>query len=139
VEGGAVLWMETSRGPVLWIPQARFSPSWLRDLRGGSTSGLTPSERPGEQLLERWLKDGAPFATELSSMAGLMSENMPLYRAAWDAVAEEQDGLSTLVCQLPRVARVLGVFVPEAGSRPRRILVSSDLEISPRELLARAG
>lgn len=139
VEGGAVLWMETSRGPVLWIPQARFSPSWLRDLRSGSTSGLTHSERPGGQLLERWLKDGAPFATELSSMAGLMNENVPLYKGSWDAAAEEKDGLSTLICQLPRVAQVLGVFVPGEGSKPRRILVSSDLEIPPRELLAQAG
>jgi hypothetical protein len=139
VEGGAVVWMETSRGPVLWIPQARFSPSWLRDLRGGSTSGLTPSERPGGELLERWLAKGAPFATELSSMAGLMSENMPLYKGAWDAAAGNQDGLSTLVCQLPRVAQVLGVYIPAEGSRSRRILVSSDLEIPPRELLTQAG
>jgi hypothetical protein len=139
VEGGAVSWLETSRGVLLWIPQERFDPAWLRDLRRGSTSGLALSERPGGERFEGWLAGGAPFATELSSMAGLMAENVPLYRGAWDGAAVERDGFSTLICQLPRVSQVLGVFVPPEASSPRRILVSSDLEIPVGELVERAG
>jgi hypothetical protein len=139
VSGGSVSWLETSRGVLLWIPQERFDPGWLRELRRGSTSGLALSERPGGERFEAWLAGGAPFTTELSSMAGLMAENVPLYRGSWDAAAVERDGFSTLICQLPRVSQVLGVFVPPEASSPRRILVSSDLEIPVGELVERAG
>jgi len=139
VEGGAISWLETSRGVLLWIPHERFDPAWLRELRGGSTSGLALTERPGGERFDGWLAGGAPFATELSSMAGLMAENVPLYKGAWDGAAEEREGFSTLICQLPRVSRVLGVFVPPEASTPRRILVSSDLGISVGELVERAG
>ena len=139
IDGGAVQWLETEGRPILWVPADRFDASWLRELRSGSLGGLVRSERPSGEVLERWLDGGAPFATELSSMAGLMADNVPLHRKAWEALGNEKDGFSTLVCQLPRVARVLGIYVPPTATSSRRILVSSELDISVAELVANSG
>ena len=139
IEGGAIQWRDTDSGPLLWVPADRLEASWLRELRRGSTSGLARSERPSGELLEAWVEAGAPFATELSSMARLMRDNVPLHKGSWEAAAEMKEGFSTLICHLPRVARVVGVYVPSAEETPRRILVSSDLQISAAKLVATAG
>jgi len=124
---------------MLLVPEDRLDTVWLRDLRRGSTAGLTRSERPGGELLERWIDAGAHFVTEVSSLARLLFDNLPLHRATWNAAAIQQDGHATLVCQLPRVARVLGVELHPAEGRSCRILVSSDIEISVGELVEKAG
>jgi hypothetical protein len=139
IEGGAIQWCDTDSGLLLWVPTDRLEASWLRELRRGSTSGLARSERPSGELLEAWVEAGAPFATELSSMARLMLDNVPLHKGSWEAAAEMKEGFSTLVCHLPRVARVVGVYVPSTEETPRRILVSSDLQISAAKLVATAG
>lgn len=137
--GTPVRWVETSRGPLLLLPGDRLEPSWLRDLRRGSTSGLARSERPGAELLEGWIESGAHFVTEVPSLARLMADSLPLHGAAWEAAAGDSEGYSTLACQLPRVSRVLAVRLPAGEGGRGRILVSSDLGIPVAELVEKAG
>ena len=139
IEGGAVRWMNTSTGPLLWLPSERFNATLVRDLRAGSTDGLGRSERPPGEVLERWMESGAAFATEVPSMARLMLDNVPVYRAVWDEKSEELGGFSSLLCQLPRVSRVRAFLVPEREDHPRRILVCSDLTLPGDELLTKSG
>ena len=139
IEGGAVQWLDTSIGPVLWFPSERFDAALVRDLRTGSTDGLGRSERPSGEVLERWMENGAAFATEVSSMARLMLDNVPVYRAVWDEKSEGFEGFSSLLCQLPRVSQVRAFLVPEREDRRRRILVCSDLSLTGDELLTKSG
>ncbi|MEE2830588.1 MAG: hypothetical protein VX498_15475, partial [Myxococcota bacterium] len=138
-EGTPVTWSEGSRGPLVFVPQDRYESGWLRDLRRGDVDGLGRAERPGGELLERWIAAGAHFVTELSSVSSLLRDNLPLHKGAWDAAARDEEGGTTLTCQLPRVARVRAICLPSRDDGRSRILVSSDLDLDLSEVVATAG
>ncbi len=137
-DGAAVRWVAGDVGPVLVMPEERYDPGLLRDLRRGSVSDLPRAERPDGRTLETWLEAGAPFVTELPLFSRLFLENVPLHKGAFLAAATEDGGAHRLRCQLPRVAPVTAVLVPAAGGRKRRILATSDRDRSVAEILALA-
>jgi hypothetical protein len=137
--GAPVRWADGPRGPVLWLPPDRYEPGLLRQLRAGSLDGVGRSERPSGEVLERWMGAGTPFVTEVPFLSRLFLDDKPLHNAGFAAAAEAVDGLDTVVCHLPRVARVRAVIVPAEGAAARRILVASDPELGPAQIKAIAA
>jgi len=138
VEGLVVRWIQDSELPVLWLPLERYEAGLVRELRSGQVDALPRGERPDQELFERWVESGAHFVTEVKFLSRLFLDNTPLHKAAFDAAAEVEGGLSALNCHLPRVAPVRAVLVAASEDAPRRILVASDRELSPASVLGLA-
>lgn|GEM_PF-1964122 len=139
VDGGALVFGELGGVPALFVPGDRFDPTRLRKWREGDTDGMTRGERSDGQTLERWLDAGGPFVTEVPFLSRLFLDNSPVHKGALEASGTAADGVVSLSCHLPRVAPVLAVVVPADGDRKRRILVSSNLEARPAEVVALAA
>ena len=133
--GPAVRWVGDPEAPVLVLPAERFDAGLLRDLRRGSVSGLPSAERPDGRTLEAWVEGGAAFVSEVPLFSRLFLDNRPLYKGAFLEAASVGETLSSLVCQLPRVAPVLAVLVPGEAGGKRRILVCSDRSATPAQVL----
>lgn len=139
IDGTPVAWVDGSSGPMLWLPLDRYEPQFLRQLRAGSLDGLARSERPLGSTLDRWMESGAPFVSEVPFLSRLFLDDKPLHKAGFADAAQEQDGLPTLLCHLPRVAAVRAVLVPAEGDAARRILVASDAALGPARIKAIAS
>lgn len=139
IDGTPVSWVDAATGPVLFLPPDRYDPGLLRSLRSGELDGLARQERPGGESLDRWMSSGAPFVSEVPFLSRLFLHDKPLHKGAFTDAATEADGLQTLVCHLPRVSGVRAVWVPPEGDRKRRILVSSNADLSPSTIAKIAG
>lgn len=133
--GPGVRWSELAGSPMLWVPEGRLEASDLRELRGGDHALLRRSERPEGDVWERWIGGGAAFATEVPVLSRLFVDGVPVHRGSWEAMAQHIGGFSVAECQLPRVAPVRVVVVPAEGDRPRRVLATSVLDLSPTALV----
>ena len=137
--GPRVCWRDGPQGLILWMPVERYEPGLLRELRRGGLDGLVVAERPRGDELEAWLEAGSPFVSEVPFFSRLFLDNLPLHKAAFEEFSQEVDGFHVLDCHLPRVAQVRAVVVPSKGQQSRRILVGSDRDQAPADLLALAG
>ncbi len=138
-EGTPISWSQTSRGPVLFLPEDRYDPSLLRRLRSGSTNDLVRSERPDGSTLDGWMESGAPFVTEVPFASRLFLNDKPLHKSAFGDSPADAAGARTLVAHLPRVSRVRAVLVAPEGAPRARVLASSDVELSADEIRGVAG
>ncbi len=126
--GPVVSWLKTDRGMMLWVPPERYDPAVLRALRDGESTALSAVECPTQQDWEVWLEAGAPFATEVPFLSRLFHDNVPLHKARFEELSAGSGEPPSVLCHLPRVARVRAVRC-DGG-----VAVSSELEWSGAEV-----
>jgi hypothetical protein len=111
----------------------------LKGVRAGGLDGLRRAERPSQPEMETWMSVGSPFVTEVPFLSRLFLDGTPVHKGTWDSSAASLDGYSTLSCHLPRVAPVRAILVPPDGAAKRLIILCSDLELPPSEVVAIAS
>ncbi len=138
-EGPPVTWARLGDRIVARVPDGRLDATALRSLREGNWDCLSRGEQPLPQDAERWIADGAPFITEAPVLSRLFLDGAPLHKGRWDELSTERGGYRVLECQLPRVAPVLAIWVPESEGRPRRLIMVSEPAADPAAVHAAAG